>query len=294
MQPHRIAVKKKVHHAVDMHRIAVHQWSKQTTASACDIGEGFLQMSEIEEKNGKSGIQVISRAAAVLRALKDEKNGLSLGQIAQRVGLARSTVQRITSALMDEHFVITAPQGRGLILGPELSALASAAQYNIVEHCRLLLNELTHKTGETTDLAVMRGIGMVFLDQVPGTHRLTTVSKVGEVFPLTTTANGKACLAQLPEDEACKLIKNEWKRNGVEKDISSLLKELAEVRATGLAYDLDEHSSGVSAIGFAFTDWVGELHAISVPVPSSRFAGQRAKIEKTLLETSSNIHSTFQ
>lgn len=251
-------------------------------------------MLDKEEKNEKIGIQVISRAASILRVLKDTQSGLSLGKIAERVGLPRSTVQRITSALSTEGFVITDANGGGLRLGPELNALAGAAQYNIVEHCRLLLNELTLKTGETTDLAVMRGIGMVFLDQVPGTHRLTTVSKVGEVFPLTTTANGKACLAHLPEDEAIKLITNEWRRNGVQTDVALLMGELADVRRKGLAYDLDEHSSGVSAIGFAFTDWSGELHAISVPVPSSRFEGQRSVIEKALLETSANIQLTFK
>jgi DNA-binding IclR family transcriptional regulator len=247
----------------------------------------------MEDKNGRSGVQVISRAAAVLRALKAEKSGLSLGQIAERVGLARSTVQRITNALIDENFVISAPRGQGLILGPELTTLAGAAQYNIVEHCRLLLNELTQKTGETTDLAVMRGIGMVFLDQVQGTHRLTTVSKVGEVFPLTTTANGKACLAQLPSADALKLITNEWARNGMDENTSKLLAELEQVRDQGLAYDLDEHSTGVSAIGFAFTDWAGELHAISVPVPSSRFERQKSVIENALLETAASLQHTF-
>ncbi|KPA21823.1 HTH-type transcriptional regulator SrpS [Shimia sp. SK013] len=250
-------------------------------------------MADTEDKNSRSGIQVIARAAAVLRILKDAQTGMSLGQIAERVGLPRSTVQRITSALAKENLVIAAPQGRGLILGPEFSSLAGAAPYNIVEHCRLLLTELTHKTGETADLAVMRGIGMVFLDQVPGTHRLTTVSQVGEVFPLTTTANGKACLARLPREEAIPLIQNEWSRNGITGDIEAYLLDLEKVAHEGLAYDLDEHSGGVSAIGFAFEDWAGDLHAISVPVPSSRYDAQCGIIERALRETAANIQATF-
>lgn len=47
----------------------------------------------------KSPVQVIARAASILRALEDQPTGLSLGQIAQRVQLARSTVQRIVAAL---------------------------------------------------------------------------------------------------------------------------------------------------------------------------------------------------
>lgn len=246
------------------------------------------------DNNDKGGIQVISRAASILRVLKENQSGMSLGKIADRVDLPRSTVQRITRALGKEKLVISDANGGGLRLGPELSALAGAAQYSIVEHCRLLLTELTQKTGETTDLAVMRGIGMVFLDQVPGVYRLTTVSQVGEVFPLTSTANGKACLARLKTDEAIKLTKNEWDRNGVQRSLEDFLTELDDVRKQGLAYDLDEHSAGVSAIGFSFTDWVGDLHAISIPVPSTRFLRQRDKIEQALLETASNIHQTFR
>ncbi len=246
-------------------------------------------MSDNTEKSGKSGIQVIARAAAIVRVLKESNTGLSLGQIADRVGLPRSTVQRITGALMAERFIANDPQGRGLRLGPEFTALAGAAQFNIVEHCRLFLTELTQKTGETADLSVMRGLGMTFLDQVPGTHRLTTVSKVDEVFPLTTTANGRACLAELPQDEATRLIVAEWDRNDVAGDLGAFHAHLAEIRRTGLAYDLDEHAEGISAIGFAFRDWGNTLHAISVPMPSTRFAEMKAPVEAALLVTRSGI-----
>ncbi len=251
-------------------------------------------MAETKEKTAKSGIQVISRAAAILRVLKETQDGMSLGQIAERVDLPRSTVQRITGALMAESFIISDEQGRGLRLGPELSALAGAAQFNIVEHCRLLLTELTQKTGETADLSVMRGVGMVFLDQVPGTHRLTTVSRVGEVFPLTTTANGQSCLAQMPESAAKRLISQEWERTGAGGNMASFLQRLSTIRKTGLAYDLDEHSQGISAVGFSFRDWGGELHSISLPVPTTRFAAVREIVEESLRETAANIERSFQ
>lgn len=76
-------------------------------------------------------------------------------------------------------------------------------------------------------------------------------------------------------------------------DKDAFLIHLEQVRADGLAYDLDEHSSGVSAIGFAFEDWPEDLHAISVPVPSSRFESQKTTIETALRETAANIKATF-
>ena len=237
--------------------------------------------TETEDAAARSGIQVIARAAAVLRALKDSPGGLSLGQIATRAGLPRSTVQRIVAALQDERLVIASGTGGGLRLGPELHALAGAARFSIAERCRPYLTDLAQQTGETVDLSVLRGGRMIFLDQVPGTHRLRTVSSVGEVFPLTTTANGRACLALLPKDRAEALVRAEWGRNS--GDVAAFQDRLADIRATGLAEDTDDHTDGISALGIAFADPAGDLHAISVPVPSSRFADRRDAVAVALL-----------
>lgn len=252
-----------------------------------------IQQVEPEGKNARSQIQVISRAADILRLLRESASDLSLGQIAKKVDLPRSTVQRITGALIVEGFVSSAPNGRGLRLGPEFGSFARASHYNIVEHCRLLLSELSQRTGETADLSALRGAGMTFLDQVPGIHRLSTVSKVDEVFPLTTTANGKACLAQLPEDEARSLIQAEWDRTHVVRKMEPIVEDLARVRQSGFAYDLNEHSKGICAIGFAFHDWDNALHAISVPVPSVRFEGVKNDVEDSLADTRSQILNLF-
>ena len=70
------------------------------------------QVQSQSQIQSQSQVQVIARAAAILRALEDEAGGLSLGQIAQRVNLARSTVQRIVAALEAEKFLIAASPDR--------------------------------------------------------------------------------------------------------------------------------------------------------------------------------------
>ncbi|WP_323765740.1 IclR family transcriptional regulator [Marinovum sp.] len=248
------------------------------------------------EENGKkdrSGIQVIARAAAILRALKEERSGLSLGQIAARVDLPRSTVQRIAGALSAERFIIQDPNGGGIRLGPELGAFAEAANFNIVERCRSILNEVTQKTGETADLAVLRNGAMIFLDQVPGLHRLRTVSSVGEVFPLSTTANGRACLSLMPDVQARAMIEQEAGGPLPPDEMQALMARLDDIRSVGLAYDLDEHTPGISAAGFAFRDLSGNYHAISVPVPSMRFADIRPRLDEALREAQTRVQTEF-
>ena len=93
--------------------------------------------------NGKNQIQGRSRrrAAAILRALENQASGLSLGQIAQRVSLARSTVQRIVAALEAEKFVIAAsPTGR-VRLGPTIQRLAMSVGADFVSAARPFLVE---------------------------------------------------------------------------------------------------------------------------------------------------------
>ena len=246
-------------------------------------------MGEVEEQANRNGIQVIARAAAILRVLKSEQAGMTLGRIAQKVDLPRSTVQRIVYALQDERLIIANPTGGGLRLGPEVSALAEGTRFNIVETCRLFLSELTHATGETADLSVLRGAGMIFLDQVPGTQRLRTVSAVGDVFPLTTTANGQACLSLLPEDRARELIVDEWFRRGIERDLDGYMRDIARIRRHRLAHDLETHTPGIAAIGFAFRDGVGDVHAISVPIPATRFQAVKPQVEQALRKTAEAV-----
>lgn len=252
----------------------------------------MAEMDKDEAGLARNGIQVISRAAAVLRALREDPNGLSLGQIAERVGLARSTVQRIVAALQEERLVFTAGNA-GIRLGPEVTALAEAAKFNVVDLCRPLLNEIAQQTGETADLSVLRGHQMIFLDQVPGTHRLRAVSAVGDVFPLTDTANGRAVLAEMPPETAERLVLDEFRKRGIEVTWQRFSSRLDEIRGNGIAFDLDEHTAGISAAGIAFSDWKGALHAISMPVPTSRFESQKALVVQALLRLKQEMNRLF-
>lgn len=239
----------------------------------------------------RAGIQVIARAAAILRALREDQSGLSLGQISKRVDLPRSTVQRIVAALQEERLVSAAASGGAIRLGPEVAALGAATRYSVSEVCRPLMEALSARVTETVDLSVLRGAEMVFLDQVAGTHRLRTVSAIGDVFPLTSTANGRAVLAQMGRDQAKAAAQAEWQRRAVDGDWPALSAVLDEITATGLAHDLDEHTDGISAIGVAFADPSGELHALSVPIPSSRFRAKRHGVERALFETLHELHA---
>jgi DNA-binding IclR family transcriptional regulator len=239
------------------------------------------------KSSDKGQVQVIARAAAILRTLEDQALGLSLGQIAQRVDLARSTVQRIVAALESENLVIAAsPTGR-VRLGPTITRLATSVQTDFIAIARPFLVKLTDELRETVDLATVKKDHLVFIDQVIGPQRLRTVSAVGETFPLHCTANGKAYLAELDEVTIARLIGTKFERRtpATLTRLDDLLKDLRGVRKSEIAFDREEHTVGICAAGIVTRDLLGNHVAISVPVPVQRFSENQALIADRLLAT---------
>lgn len=246
------------------------------------------------DSTGQS-VQVIARAASVLRALEGEKAGLSLAQIALRVDLARSTVQRIVDALRAEQFLIAATPSSGVRLGPALVRLGASASVDFDQITRPIMAKLSQKLGETVDLSVLKGFHAVFTDQISGAHRLRAVSGVGDTFPLHCTANGKALLSLLPEDALQRYL-----RNPLPRMTPSTIVKSGELRAAieacakaGVAFDLEEHTEGICAVGTAFLDPLGRRMALSIPVPTTRFNKMKTDLVKELLSARASILETL-
>lgn len=227
----------------------------------------------------RRGVQAIARASAVLQALGQAPHGLALGELAAVVELPKSTVHRLVAALAEEDLV--AQDGRGRVyIGGGITRLAGAGREALADRLRPALSELRRRLDETVDLAVLDGAGVRFLDQLPAPHRLRAASAVGEVFPLYCTANGKALLAAMPEEQVLALLPARLPQLTPHTIASrgELQAELAQIREAGVAFDREEHTEGISAAGAAISDGAGPVAAISVPVPTQRFAGREDEL----------------
>ncbi len=244
-----------------------------------------MDTEENTELKSRGGIQVIARAANILRTLENEKDGLSLAQIAKRVNLPRSTVQRIVTALAEEHLLIAASVNARVTLGPAIVRMAANTNFDFTKFVRPHLERLSQATGETVDLSVPKGDKMVFVDQIPASHRLSAVSAIGSSFPAFSSANGKAALSLLDDMAVANLLKD-----GIFKEtpntissLSELLIELESIRVSTIAADDQEHTEGICAVGTAFLDPLGRIYAVSVPVPTIRFVRSKDSISAALL-----------
>ncbi|MEM7302606.1 MAG: IclR family transcriptional regulator [Pseudomonadota bacterium] len=238
--------------------------------------------TEAKRKNDSGGIQVIARAVEILRVLRDDRSGLSLGKIAKLVNLPRSTVQRIVNALVSEELVSMGHGSRGYTLGPEVLSLAKAAEIDLAKTLHPFLENLSRRTGETVDLAVFKGDHMQFVDQVMGSHRLRAVSAVGDRFPMTVTANGKAVLSYFAAETAEQIFEKEKAAGTTNQTLKEFRAERKLIQSRRYALDIDEHTVGISAAGIALAH-SGSIYAISIPAPSTRFEASKESYVASLL-----------
>lgn len=222
------------------------------------------------------GIQVLRRAAAALDEIATAPGRLRLVDLHTRLGLAKSTTRRLLVGLVEVGFASIDDDGR-ILLGDRLLGLAGSNAAHIAATFRSTLEQVAEAAGETADLSLLRGGEMLFIDQIESPHRLRAVSAVGARFPLQDTANGKAALALLDDAQVESALAS------LDPDRATAVHaEIAQIRSTGIAFDRDEHTDGISAAGVAARAAGGNIVAISVPAPTDRFLAHQDRIVAAL------------
>jgi len=252
-------------------------------------------MSDIAEEVRGSGIQVIARAAEMLRLLQAHPGGLNQAEIGERLGMARSTVSRILNALDDEGLVASrAARGR-YRLGPEIARMATTLRRSVVIDVHPFMEELSRELEETVDLSILDGDRATFVDQVVSPHRLRAISAVGESFPLHCCANGKALLANLSVAEQAQAVPSRLARLTANTITTPavLRKELERARTEGIAYDREEQTEGICAVGAVLKGVTDQTVAVSVPVPAQRFYRRESELAQALLTWVEKVDGWF-
>ena len=196
-----------------------------------------------EDNDSASGRQVISRAAAVLRALAEDNSGQSLGQIAKKTDLPRTTVHRIVAALEAQQLAATTPAGVRLAALVRLAASTWCRRAPFVE-------ALGRRLRETVDLCVFRGQHAVSVDQFASDQELRVVAAVGTAYPIHCTAHGKALLARLDDAALEALLGARLERRTATPSPRARICWRSWPRSgPGLGPDLEEHAVGICGIG---------------------------------------------
>ncbi|MEU9500468.1 IclR family transcriptional regulator [Streptomyces sp. NPDC048196] len=215
--------------------------------------------------------QTVDRALSILPLLAE--GPADLGQVADRLGVHKSTALRLLRTL-HEHGLVHRQADQRYRLGARLFALAQEAAENLdvreIAHPHLV--ELNEKCGHTVHLAVHEENEVLYIDKVESRYPVRMYSRIGKPVAITVAAVAKLLLADLPEAERRTLAATlDYPRYTARStpDATAFLAELAKVREQGWATDLGGHEESINCVAAPVRGADGRVvAAMSVSAPN--------------------------
>jgi len=198
-------------------------------------------------------ITALARGLEVLACFRSADKGLSNQQIAERCGLPKSTVTRITYTLTTLGYLAQEPGGR-YTLGSATLDLGSAmlARLDIRQLARPMMQELAEFSGTTVSIAMRDRLSMIYVEVCRSSAALALALQVGSRMPLATSAIGRAYLARAAENERRDILSR-----SLELDETAF-----EAMRTGLAKGLSDYETYGCTTSFG--DWQKDVNGIAV------------------------------
>lgn len=221
-------------------------------------------------------IASVGNALRVLRTLAANPEGVGVTQLAQLIGVGKSSAHLLLTTLADQDFVVKAPDGR-YQLGLAAFEVGTAAGGVAARGGPLtpLMRELAERSGEAVSLATASGRDAIIVQRFESSSILRAEIRVGTRMPLHSSASGKYLLAWMPDHRLDALFPGDELPEVTPHSIrakSVLLEQLAEVRKRNYAYNDDEYTVGISGLATGVVDANESVaFALSIAGPTHRF-----------------------
>jgi IclR family transcriptional regulator, pca regulon regulatory protein len=232
----------------------------RTSSTAPKPADGRVDAWSIPSLREPRYSQSLERGLAILGCFTPKRPVLGIADIADELGMSRSTTHRYVITLVALGYL---EQGasRKYRLGLRVTDLGMSAlnSTGLREHAHPYLEELRQRTSYTTSLGVLEETDVLYVDRVRSYRRGGSVPGLdlhpGSRLPAYCTAMGKLLLAYLPEDSQRDLLAAIKPSKRAPNTITSkkvLREELDQVRDAGFAVNDEELAA--------------ELYSIAAPV----------------------------
>lgn len=231
----------------------------------------------------RGGTSVIDNVLAVLRCFSTDHPLLGVTEIAQRVGLHKSTVSRLLSTLENSDIVERDPASRQYRLGMGLISIAAPllADMDVRRVAYPVLQDLTAQSGETTALMVWNGYEAVCVEQVASSHQIKHTSPLGARYNTAHSSSVQIFLADQPDERVTSLLRSGavTMSEPTMQRIEGYCQQLDQVRSAGVAVNYGKVSVDEVGVSAGIRDHRGDLiAAIMVAAPRFRVSEYQATV----------------
>lgn len=237
---------------------------------------------EINGSGDTKGTSVIVNAIAVLRSFTADEPLLGVTEIANRVGLHKSTVSRILATFEQERLVERDPETRRYRLGLGLIAIAGPLLAELEERrvAYPVLRELTEQTGETSALMVWNGAESMCVEQIASHHQIKHTTPLGARYQDAMSASVQVFLSAEPAERVRALLRSGTITHPGLDDASldGYQIKLDDAASRGWAINYGESSIDEVGVAAPVFDHRGDIVA-AVLIPAPRFRVSRERLQ---------------
>lgn len=238
------------------------------------------------------------RSLEIIEAVADNGGGLSLSELARRVGLPKSTAHTLVQTLAADGFLERSPDRGDYFLGPRMLRMLGRlpAQFELPRVARPLMEALVDQVGETAILGVRAGASIIYIEQVEAPQYIRYAAPLGEARPLYASSIGKLFIAAMAPVALTELLDESPPPRLTDSTTTVAADIVAEARgvaALGYALNQGETIDGVTALAAPIhrgNDPLAPLLAgLSVAGPTDRLRQRLDDVRPLVIQTAAQI-----
>ena len=219
----------------------------------------------------------VANSIRLTKAFSEHENEMGISALASRLGLAKSTVHRLATTLVEYDILEQNRETGKYRLGLALFELGTLVRRNMdaASQAQGEIHALAEASGETVQLAILDHLSVLYIRIRESRQAVRMSSGLGSRAPAHCTSVGKALLAFQPAEVVKQTIDNGLQRytDKTITDPALLMEELASIRQRGYAIDDEEIEVGLRCIAAPIRDHSGRVTAsISVAAPVQRMS----------------------
>ncbi|MDQ6882427.1 MAG: IclR family transcriptional regulator [Pseudomonadota bacterium] len=229
----------------------------------------------VKRQTPSGRLSSVTSALLVLKVFADGEAELGISSIAQRLGLAKSTVHRLAATLAGEGFLEQNSQNGRYRLGLSLFSLGALVRQrmDVSNQAHSLLGALRDQTQETVHLAILDGACILYLYNMESAQAIGTRSYIGTRKPAFCTSEGRVLLAFHPPELTAAVLKEELVQRTPKTttNVKQLRVLLEQVRLNGYSTDDEESEIGMRSVAAPIRDISGmAIAAVGLAGPIQR------------------------
>lgn len=258
------------------------------------------EVQPVERSEGAGSVKSAARVLDVLEFLAAQEAHAGVSEIARRLGIPKSSTSLLLSTLESRGYVL-GDEARRFRIHPayarDRTAWVGGARALLLQAVQPLMLQLSRTTGESAFLGAARDRNTLeYIAKVVSAHEVRCDAEIGQARPLHSTSLGLVILAFQPQVATDAYLARTLERltPRTTTDPARLRKELSAVRRQGYAVTRDTNALGASGVAVPVIMTDGQVAALNVSAPTSRFEAVLDRATAALLAGAASIAREFR